>query len=261
MSKRGHNEGSIHERKDRYWTAVVDLGRGPDGKRKRKYIYGKTRREVAEKLKIALRHQQRGLPIAVKRQTIAQFLTHWLQEVAKPSLRPSTYALYESHARVHLLPALGHINLQQLSAQDIQTLINRKVEGGLSKRTVADIHAVLRCALNQAVKWDLVPRNVALLVDRPRVERKEMRYLSPVEARQLLEALYVVTLSLGLRRGEALGLKWSDVELERGVITINEALQRVEGKLQQVEVKTRKSRRGINLPNLAKVALRAHRVH
>lgn len=266
-SRRGHNEGTIVQRSDGRWAAVVNLGTGPDGKRKRKSFYGKTRKEVAEKLKIALRDQQLGLPIAPERQTVKQFLTRWLTESAKPTLRPTTFATYSIHVRVHIVPALGHIPLQQLSPQDVQAFINHKLEPGLSPRSVSDIYAVLRRALNQAVKWSLVPRNVATIVDTPRVPRKQMRCLTPEQARKLLvtvqgdrlEALYSVAIALGLRRGEALALKWEDVDLDLGILHIKAGLVRIEGKLQRVEPKTAMSRRTIRLPWVANVALRAHK--
>src|SRR5437660_11632509 len=113
-TRRGHHEGSIHERKDGYWTAVVDLGRGPDGKGRRKQYYRKTRREVAEQLKSALSDQQKGLPIITEKQTLEQFLKHWLEEAAKPTLRATTYATYESHIRNHIIPSLGWTPLREL---------------------------------------------------------------------------------------------------------------------------------------------------
>jgi len=131
-ARRGHHEGSIHQRKDGYWTAVVDLGRGPDGKRKRKQYYGKTRREVAEQLKTALRDQQLGLPIAFERQTVRQFMKQWLEEVARPTIRPSTYATYSSHYRVHIEPSLGDTIVQELTPQQIQAFLKYRMERGLS---------------------------------------------------------------------------------------------------------------------------------
>src|SRR5690242_12543358 len=126
---RGHNEGSIHKRKDGYWAAVIDLG-VVNGKRKRKYFYGETRKEVAEKLKIALRDQQQGLPVDVKRQTVEQFLEQWLEESVKPTVRERTYESYTQLVHSHIIPALGHIQLQQLTAQQIDTFMNQKRQAG-----------------------------------------------------------------------------------------------------------------------------------
>jgi integrase len=270
MSKRGHNEGSIfyHDGLQR-WSAAVSLGYDLNGKRKRKYVYGKTRKEVAEKLKELHKDQQLGLPITSGRQTLGKFLDQWLTDVARPNLRPSTYATYQLHVRNHISPALGRIPLQQLGPQDIQSFINAKLATGLAPRTVGDIHAVLRTALTQAVKWGLVARNVATLVNRPRIPKKQPTFLTPEQSVSFIEAsagdryqpLFITALSIGLRRGEALGLRWEDVDFERGVITLRQAMQRVEGKLRPVELKTHAAHRSINLPGLTIAALRRQRVH
>ncbi len=268
-TRRGHNEGSIYQRaSDGKWVGSINLGYGPDGKRKRKPIYGKTRKEVAEKMKVALRDQQQGTLIVGKSQTTEQFLTHWLQETVRPTIRASTYEAYEWRVRVHLIPSLGRIPLQQLTPQHVQSFINHKLESGLSPHTVSDIHGVLRHALNQAVKWNLAARNVAALVDKPRFVQPQMRYLTPEQAKALLsavkgdrlEAFYSVAVPLGLRRGEALGLRWEDVDFDKGLLHVRQALQRVGGKLQFTEPKTRTSRRSINLPQICVAALRAHRI-
>lgn len=146
--------------------------------------------------------------------------------------------------------------------------MNAKLASGLSARTVQYIHATLRRALGQALKWDLVARNVATLVDPPRVVRPEVQPLTPEAAKALLEAargdrlsaLYTVALALGLRQGELLGLRWADVDLDNGFLHVRRALQRIDGKLQLVEPKTAKSRRTIAMPAFVVAALREHRL-
>jgi integrase len=266
MAKRGHHEGSIYQRQDGRWTASLTLGY-ENGKRKRKSYYGKTQREVREQLTAARHAQQQGMPLATDRQTVGRFLDRWLNESAKPTLRPRTYTSYAQLIRLHLAPELGRISLAKLSPQEVQELLNRKLAAGLSPRTVQYLHAVLRRALNQAVKWGLVPRNVATLVDPPRVQRADVRPFTPEEARAFLgavqgdrlEALYTVALAIGLRQGEALGLRWQDVDLEAGALSVRTALQRVDGRLQLVEPKSATSRRTIALPQIASITLRAHR--
>ncbi len=224
MARRGHNEGSIYQREDGRWVGVIDLGYH-GGKRKRKSFYGSTRREVQQKLIAALRDRQTGLPGGYDdRQTVEQFLNHWLENSVKPSVRPKTYTSYAQLVRLHLAPELGRIRLTKLSPQDVQRFINRKLVSGLSPRTVEYCRAVLRRALNQAVRWGYVPRNVATLVDAPRSERPDPEPLTPEEVRAFLEAvkedrlaaLYSVAIALGLRQGEALGLRWEDVDLGMG---------------------------------------------
>ncbi len=265
--RRGHGEGTITQRKDGRWEAKIDLGY-QDGKRKRKAFYGETRREVADQLKTALHTQQQGLPVAVERQIVGQFLTRWLEDSVRPTVRPKTYDSYAQLVRLYIGPALGHIQLGKLSPQDIQHLLNKLLKSGLSPRTVQYCHAILRISLGRAYKWSLVPRNVAQLVDPPRSRHYEMRSLSPEEARTFLntvrgdrlEALYSVAIALGLRQGEALGLRWEDVDLDKSTLKVRYALQRIDGKPQLVEPKTARSRRTIVMPQVTVTALRAHRV-
>ncbi len=266
MGKRGHNEGSIYKRSDGRWAATLTLGY-EGGKRKRKTYYGETRREVQEQLTAALRALQQGIPILSGRQHLGDYLAQWLEDSVRPYRRPKTYRSYEQLIRLHLTPDLGHIELAKLAPQDVQAFLNKKLEAGLSARTVQYLHAVLRAALNQALKWGLVARNVATLVSAPRVRHKVVIAFTPEEAQAFLaalkgdrlEAFYTVALALGLRPGEALGLCWNDVNLETGEVLIHQALQRVEGKLQLVDVKTDMSRRRLILPQVALDTLRTHK--
>jgi integrase len=261
--RRGNAEGTVFQRKDGRWVAAVS---GVDG-RGRVYRYGKTRAEAAAKLTKALKAVQDGLPIPGERQTVGQYLQTWLEESAKPAIRPATYASYACLVRMHLVPELGHVPLAKLTPQQLQSLLNRKLASGLAPRRVAMIRGVLRTALNQALRWGLVARNVAALVSPPRVAHFEVKPLNPQQARAFLqavrgdrlEALYTVALAVGLRQGETLGLRWGDVDLEAGVLHVRHALQRVDGKLQLVEPKSARSRRTIVLPDVVSESLRAHR--
>jgi len=180
----------------------------------------------------------------------------------------STYASYAAEIRLHIGPALGRFALSKLGPHEVQRYLNRELASGLSARTVQYHHAILRSALTQAVKWGLVPRNVAQLVESPRVRREEVRPLTPEEARHFLtamrgdrlEALYTVALAIGLRRGEAVALRWDDVDLEAATVRVRRGLRRIEGKLQFLEVKSEHSRRTISLPRVVLATLRTHRV-
>jgi integrase len=267
MARRGQNEGSIYRRNDGRWAAAISLGYR-NGRRYRKAFYGKTRKEVQERLTAALRSHEQGLAVAPERQTVRQFLEAWLEESAKPNLRPRTYEGYAGHVHAHIVPVLGHIRLARLTPPAVQGFLNQKRQEGYAPRTIQYMHAVLRRALGQAYRWGLVAQNVATLVERPKAARQEVQPLSPEQARALLaavqgdrlEALYSVALAVGLRKGEALGLSWDDLDLEAGTLRVRAALQRVNGKLQLVEPKTDRSRRTIALPQSAIVSLRKHRV-
>ena len=266
MSRRGNNEGSIYKRTDGRWAAAINLG-WQAGRRKRKTFYGETRRVVQEQLSAALRAQQQGLPMVSERQTVELFLDRWLSDSVEPRLKPRTYQSYAEIVRLHLSPSLGRIRLAKLTPQQVQRLINEKLSDGLSPRRVQYIHAVLRCALGQAEKWGLVPRNVAKLADAPHVPRFEIRPLTSEQAQEFLaavkgdrlEAVYAVALAVGLRKGEALGLRWDDIDLETGTIAVRHSLQRIDKKLQLVEPKSARSRRTLALPSVLQTALRAHR--
>lgn len=245
----------------------MDLGY-VNGKRVRKAYFGKTRADAARKLNQALADKERGLPPIAERLTVAVFLDQWLTDVVAPSVRPKTLASYEYICRVHLAPSLGRHRLARLTPAQVQQFMNSRLEYGLSPRSVAYCRAVLRRALGQAMKWGLVARNVAALVDPPRRERAEIQPLTPTQARRFLEAvkghrleaLFTAALALGIREGEALGLMWEDVDFDHGTISIRRQLQRVNKKLLFVEPKTAKSRRTIVMPAIVVDALRAHRL-
>src|SRR5262252_178741 len=215
MSRRGNGEGSIYQRRDGKWCGAVTIESG-----RRRVFYGRTRQEAAEKLGEAVRARTQGTLTTGSRVTVAAFLNQWLGDVVKPSVRPWTYRGYEVLVRCHLIPEIGRVRLDKLTPAQVQALMNRKREAGLSAKTVQYMRGVLRTALNRALRWGLVPGNVADLVDGPRVERYEIQPFTLGEARAFLdavrgnrlEALYSVALTMGLRQGEALGLRWDDVD-------------------------------------------------
>jgi len=264
MARRGNGEGSIIRRSDGRWCAALSLEGG-----RRKFIYGRTRHDVAESMAAALRDREHGMLLTSRPQTFGQFLARWLEDSVRPTVRPKTYTSYSQLVRVHIEPALGAVPLAKLDPLRVQRFLNDKLqEGRISARTVQYLHAVLRAALGQAMKWRLVQVNVATLVDPPRVERPEVPSVSPADARTLLdathgdrlEALYTLALAVGLRQGEALGLHWQDVDLEGGILRVRVALQRLDGRgLICVEPKTFRSRRSVALPPQVVESLRMHK--
>jgi integrase len=260
--KRANGEGSISQHPDGRWWARVTL---PNGKRKA--FYGKSRKEVQQKLTAALSDQQKGLPIVGERQTVAEYLAWWLETSKRPRLRPRTWERYVTLVRLHVVPHVGGVALGRLTPQQLADMYRKLLAAGLSKRTVQFVHAVLHGALKQAVRLELVARNPADAVDAPRPERREMHALTAEQARMLLdavrgdrlEAFYVLAVSTGMRLGELLGLRWRDLDLDAGRLHVRSTLQRVNSQWLFAEPKTQQSRRSISLSAVAVAALRAHR--
>jgi integrase len=262
MARRGHGEGSIFQRSDGRWAASISLEGG-----KRKTFYGKTRKEVQEQLKKALYDQQQGKLLTARRQTVQQFLTHWLEDVHKPAVRVRTYVRYEMQLRRHILPALGGMQLAKLTVQHVQRFYAQMLQKGLSPQSVRLLHAMLHKAFDYAVHVDLLPRNVCDHVSLPRIEKRETRALSLEQALRLLEtarghrmeALFVLALVTGMRRGEIVALKWSDVNLTDGVISVQRSLVELKGGIIESKPKSSSGYRSIILPPFALEALQKHR--
>lgn len=261
--RRGHGEGAIYQRKgDGRWVAAMIL---PSGKRKA--LYGKTRKEAADKLKHAVNDLDNGLDLEAGRQTVAQYLDKWLAASVKPSVKVKTYEGYESIVRVRVAPRMGRKQLAKLTALDLQSLYTELAESGLSARSVHHTHRVLHRAFVQAVRWNLIVRNPCDGAQGPRATRSEMKVWTPEQADAFLiatrqhpaHALYMLALTTGMRQGELLGLKWADVDLGAGTLAVRRSLQRQRGAgLVFEEPKTARSRRSIRLSQRAIDALRAH---
>jgi integrase len=253
--------------KDGRWRAAVTTGRGANGKPKRKVFTAATRHEVADELTKALRDQQRGIPIVSEKQTVARFLAHWLEQVVKSRVRPKTHRTYSDLVKNHITPAIGEVPLGKLSPPKIREFLNSKLESGLSPRTVKHLLVTLRGALAVALKDGQIPRNVAALVDPPRIPKPDVLAFDPTQARAFLEAVkgsrfeaaFTAAVAVGMREGEILWLQWSDVNMETGLLSVRAALQRVDKKLIQVEPKSAASRRNLQLPAACISAFAKHK--
>lgn len=227
-------------------------------------------RRVFRSVEVLQVQRQQGVNLALGRQTMAQFLDRWLSDVVASRARVTTHRTYANVIRLRIAPFIGQIQLTRLTAQHVQNMLRALDLSGLSPVTVQRTRDVLRNALNQAVKWDLVPRNVAMLVDPPKVEPRQIRVLSSSEAQRFLaavqgdrlEALYRVALALGLRQGEALGLRWQDIDLDAGTLRVVMSAVRPGGggKVIMARPKTAKSQRTLPLAPSLITALRQHRV-
>lgn len=263
MGKRGNNEGSIRFRADKglYEARYT----GPDGKRRS--LYAKTRAEVNRKLTEALRNQAHGLPVAPERLTLAQYLEDWIANVAKLNTRESTWRGYEQHARQHIIPALGRIPLMQLSPQDLNRFYAAKLKSGLSPSTVNSFHRTLHKALKDAMRADLVLRNVADLDSPPKKAEYEAQTFSVEEAQRFLEAirgdrfeaLYLLAIMNGMREGELLALTWDALDMERGTLGVRTSHRRMGGRFVVSPPKTKAGKRPLQLSPIVVQALSDHR--
>jgi len=265
VKRRANKEGSVFQRtSDGLWVGCLSLGYSETGKRKVKTFYGKTQYEALQKLHTAREDLRKGLPVDIKPQSVQQFLEHWLEHTLKPSAKPRSYESFRTIIRRHIVPVIGRVHLDKLTPQNVQSLLSSKLKDGLSPQTVNNIRTVLRSALQQALKWGLAHRNVAALVDPPRIPRFEIHPINAEQAMKFLEtakgsqfeAVFVLALNLGMRRGEILGLSWKDLEFDHKTIRISQALQRIGGKLQVCEVKTDRARRVIGMTDMVSDALR-----
>ena len=265
---RGHGEGSIFERKGgtrkKPWVAQVTLENG-----EKKQTYHATQREAIVALRKMLNELEQGMFITEKDQTVSQFLEYWLENVHKPAIRLNTYVKCRELVQLHLLPALGHVRLQRLTIQQVQLLYSSMQEKNLSASRIRFLHVTLHKALDDAMRIGLVAKNVCESVKPPRIVRKERPVLTPEQAQRLLEAakgsrletLLMVALATGMRRGELLGLKWQDINLEKGSLQIVRSMDRVAGHgVVESEPKTAQGRRRIALPPFVVEALKQHRV-
>jgi len=263
--KRDQGEGTIRHRADGRWEARVSL-RLDDGRVRRRSVYARTKTEARERMQELLREVARGLPVPDERMTVDGYLRQWLRDV-EGSVRPLTIAAYRRWLLIHVVPEIGAQPLSRLTPRDVQAMLARKRAQGLSPRSVAHIRTVLRTALQQAVRWGVLARNVAALAEPPRVPDRQVEAMAPEEAAGILravagtriEGLVTVALYIGLRSGEALGLRWADVDLEARVLRVHVALQRRDRAFALVEPKTARSRRTLGLPGPAVEALRAQR--
>ncbi|CAL9509050.1 site-specific integrase [Streptomyces sp. enrichment culture] len=292
--KRGNGEGSIYPYKNGY-AAYVWVTK-PDGKRARKYAYGKTREEVHEKW-LALHVEAKRGPVATRHRTVAAFLSYWLNSVVKPNLAPLSYVSYEGSVRLYIVPHLGAKRLDRLTVRDVREWLTKLAgvcqccaqgkdskrepsrqkccaigeccEAYPSRRVIQAARDALRAALTHAVTEEEISKNVASLVKVPKPRRRRIKPWSVAEAGQFLTdaaaredhlfAAWVLVLSLGLRRGEVLGLTWKSVDFERGELYVDHQIQRAGRQILHRETKTEDSDDFLPLPALCLKALRMRR--
>ncbi|MGB9887805.1 MAG: tyrosine-type recombinase/integrase [Moorellales bacterium] len=272
--------GSVIKRGGTY-SVVFDLPPDPEtGKRRQKWIGGfRTRKEAEARLAELLVEAGKGIDFQADKVTLAEWLRRWYANHVEGKLSPTTAKSYKVIIEKHLTPALGHIPISKLQPAHIESYYRQALEAGrkddkaskggkLTAQTVLHHHRLLHTALEKAVKQRLIPWNPADAVDPPRPERREPAVLSEEEVEGLLEALrgtglyipVLLAVGTGARRGEILGLRWSDVDLERGLVTISRELVKVGSDFTFRAPKTRKSARPVPLPSFVIQELKAHRL-
>jgi integrase len=264
--KRGRGEGSIRERKDGRWEVRVDIGRGADGKRRRKSAFAATQAEAVKQLKKLAGRQVDGQLLTTSTPTVAAYLEDWYA-TNSDSWRPSTLRCYRGAIDGFLVPAFGPLRLEQLTPAALQRWLTEHKTAHGARRRISLAHAALRSALADAMRLQLVGINAATLVKVPKPVTRSIAPLDVDQAKTFLTAaaehrlgaLFSVALACGLRLGEATGLRWEDVDLTSGDLRVRQQLQKVGKQLVLQELKTEKSRRTLALPQVCIDRLREHR--
>ncbi|GLW45266.1 site-specific integrase [Streptomyces sp. NBRC 14336] len=289
---RANGDGTVYQRKDGRWEAAGYV-LAPGNARKRIRVYGTTRKEALAKLTEKIAASNCGLPVSSAQGSVAAYLTYWLENVALHHLRETTHTRYTACVHRYLIPGLGKKKLAKLTAKDVRTWLNqlrtacqccaRGIDASrdeprccavgtccskrLSPLTLIYIHSVLKSALEHAVREEEIPRNVARNVRTGTPRPRRFEPLTADEARQLLtavqghrlHALFELALRTGLRKGELLGLRWEDLDLDAGTAAVRRTLQRTSaGGLTTLPSKTRASERRIALPTRCVQSLKLH---
>lgn len=253
--RKGNNEGSIYKDKQGHWRALISIP-SVDGKQKRKYIYGRTRKEVADKMYAILNQIRTNTYIEPCKITLYEWLCTWLEQYCKNEVRLSTYVNYDTYVQRHIKDTIGGYKLCDLNTAIMQEFLNDKAKngklngsGGLSPKTIKNMHNMIHRALNKAVHLDMITKNPTGFVSLPKRKKKEMRFLTPDEQKQLQEVLkgerlempVLLALYTGMRQGELLGLQWNYVHLDsmdRAWLKVVQAVNRFSDRTNESNKKT-----------------------
>ncbi|MBI2957841.1 MAG: tyrosine-type recombinase/integrase [Chloroflexi bacterium] len=262
--------GHIVKRSGNSYSIVLSIGNDPvSGKRKRQWVSVKgTKKEAETRLSELLTQLDSGTFVKPGKATVAEYLEKWLADYAQPNLTPRSFERYESIVRVHLSPALGNVALVRLRPAHLQEQYTAKLNQGMSARSVRYHHVVLHKALQTALRWGLVGRNVADAVDPPRARRAEMHTWDEGEIARFLEAaegtpyhtLFYAALFTGMRRSELLALRWSDIDFVFSQVSVSRSIHHLkDGSYVFTEPKSARSRRTIAMPPSLNLLLKRHR--
>jgi len=263
-------KGSIEKRvgkRGTTWYGKYDFLDPATGKRVHRRVSAPTRKECETRLRAAIQAGERGRSAADERLTVRAYTDRWLAAI-EPTVRPATFRRYTDFLRLHVLPAIGGIQMSKLAPLDLQRLYADRLDVGLSPTTVHHMHAVIHRLLKQAMRWGIVDRNVSEMVDPPRRATPDVTTWDAEQTVDVLAAgdstdlaaLWRLALLTGMRRGELLGLMWDDLDLDRGALAVRRTLSRGKGGTWELgQPKTASGRRSIALPASCVAALRKHR--
>jgi len=269
--------GMIRSRSKGSWQVTLECGHDPVTKRRqrRTFTVRGTKKEAERQMIAALQALETGNGVGPSKETVGEFLERWLRDAARPSLAPRTLERYEDAVRKHMVPAMGALRLTELRPRHIVEAEQAWLEhgrlrgtGGLSPSTVLHHHRVLRKALQQAIRWQVLGANPADGVTPPKAIRREMSVLDTAQAATFLTAIegaefqfpLLTALYSGVRLGELLGMRWSDLDLNTGHFRVQQTLQRPRaGGVEYGPPKTHRSRRAVALPSVVLDALRRQR--
>jgi len=255
VRRRSRGEGSLYFLESKgLWVSKITL---PDGTRKVKY--GKKQKDVRDHHQVLLNQLRQGIMAKDDNLTVAAFILNYMETVGKHNLRPKTMESYLSLIKMHIVPTIGKIKLVSLRPDHLQALYSQKLDSGLSHRTVHYIHSIIHKVLDQALKWGMVVRNVADLVEAPTPKRRQLTVWDREQVNKFLDyvkvndprfyPIYVLAIYGGFREGEILGIHRSDLNLFKGTITVNHAVQYLMGQGVVITTpKTDSSRRSVKLP-------------
>lgn len=261
--------GHIKKRAKHSYSVVIDLGYDEYGKRRRQWVTVKGTKRDAERRLAELLHQlDTGTFMKPGKTTVAEYLERWLQDYARPNLSPRTAEVYSYIIERHVSPVLGRLSLTQLKPEHLQRYYADKQAASLSPQTIRHHHTLLHKALKTATEWGLLLRNPVDAVSPPRVHRAEVQFWTAVEVARFLEVIrdslyypvFYLALYTGMRRSELLGLRWSDVDLFLGQLSIDRGLHVVRGgDVIFTQPKSTKSRRTVALSPATVLMLRDHK--
>jgi integrase len=290
MGRNANGRSTVYLGADGLWHGRVTVGVKADGTPDRRHRKSKSRAVVTQKVRDLERLRDAGTVanVGAERWTLAAWLEHWLENIAKPSLKESSYDAYRNAVRTHLIPGVGKHKLDKLEPEHLETLYRRMIDAGARPGNAHQVHRTVKTALAQAEARGVVTRNVARLAKAPKVEEHEVDPYTLAEVQAIIvaakerrnSARWVVALALGMRQGEVLGLRWQDVDLDTNTLrarknrprpkyahgctetcgkTSGYCPKRVQTNKDDASTKSRAGRRVIGLPDELVALLKLHR--